>query len=951
MNENVNKQDDFNNFYTVVYSNVDSYLNKRDEFLMRLDVLKPDIIALTEIKANNQKFFNESEYALDNYDTFINKNHKLGTVLHTDKSLKAQEVSILNDNEFEESVWCTFTTHNAEKVLLGCIYRSPNSSPTNTENLKSLLSSQLIQTYDKICIVGDFNLPSIRWDGEWTNEEDDSFIECIRDAYLFQQVQKPTRARHGQTSNILDLVLVNDQDLTSEIEHLDPLGKSDHHVLKFQLQIQKSKIKYTPKYSYNLKKGDYRKMREEFQDQNWQDMHNMALEEAWEHIKTLIHSSMDKHIPKKKCTAKRNIKPPWMTQSIGKQAKRKYYLYQKYMQSKSGHDYDKYIKMRNLCKKKIKKARKNHERDIANKSKDNPSCFWKYVQARTKSDAGICTLNREDGSKAATDQDKAETLNKFFASVFTREDVSSVPPLEEGSRSQGIFISEARVTPTAVEDRLKKLNTKKAQGPDKVPARVLSELSKELAVPLSIIFNMSLESGTLPKDWKEAEVTAIFKKGSKSDPGNYRPVSLTCILCKVLESVVRDAVVTHFEDHKLYAECQHGFRRKRSCVSQLLEVMEDLTAIMEAGDSLDIVYLDFRKAFDSVPHERLLTKLAAYGVSGNLLKWIRHFLSDRTQKVRIGDSLSSEAKVISGIPQGSILGPILFTVFINDLPDSIDSTCKIFADDTKLYGSVKNQAEIQKDLTSLQNWSDTWNLHFNVAKCKVLHVGKNNPEHNYSMTLNGRGQSVGKCTEEKDLGVTFDKAFTFDVHIQRAINKANQMIGLIKRTFISPDKDTFVKLYKALVRPHLEYGNIIWHPTLKRQSAAIEKSQKRATRLVRQCKGMSYPERLRFLKLHSLKGRRLRGDLIETFKIFNGLVDIKPDSIFPPCQYSHTRNADKKIFVQHSNTKYKRNSLANRVAKYWNKLPDHVKNAKSTNAFKNHLDSHPKFIRIFREYD
>jgi hypothetical protein len=203
-----------------------------------------------------------------------------------------------------------------------------------------------------------------------------------------------------------------------------------------------------------------------------------------------------------------------------------------------------------------------------------------------------------------------------------------------------------------------------------------------------------LESGILPGDWKTAEVTALFKKGSKQDPGNYRPVSLTCIVCKVLESVVRDAVVNHFTENNLYTDCQHGFRRKRSCVTQLLQVMEDFTSLMDQGEDFDIVYCDFKKAFDSVPHERLLVKLSAYGICESTLRWIRSFLSGRSQHVRVGSARSSKGSVLSGIPQGSILGPILFTVFINDLLDNLRSTCKIFADNTKIYDKISNSISI-----------------------------------------------------------------------------------------------------------------------------------------------------------------------------------------------------------------------------------------------------------------
>ena len=240
-------------------------------------------------------------------------------------------------------------------------------------------------------------------------------------------------------------------------------------------------------------------------------------------------------------------------------------------------------------------------------------------------------MKNTDGSLSNTDELKANTLNSFFSSVFTREDTSSVPKMETCSKSGGITVADIIITPLAVQNILKGLNPNKAQGPDGIPPRVLKEISKEISIPLCHLFNKTLEEGVLPEDWKTAEVTAIFKKGSRNEPGNYRPVSLTCVVCKVLETIIRDSVVNHFQDNDLYTKCQHGFRKRRSCMTQLLLTMEDFTEYIEQNESFDVVYLDFRKAFDTVPHQRLLEKLKAYGIVGNVHKWIQAFLSGRTE--------------------------------------------------------------------------------------------------------------------------------------------------------------------------------------------------------------------------------------------------------------------------------------------------------------------------------
>ena len=285
------------------------------------------------------------------------------------------------------------------------------------------------------------------------------------------------------------------------------------------------------------------------------------------------------------------------------------------------------------------------------------------------------------------------------------------------------------------------------------------------------------------------------------------------------------------ESLNLYSPCQHGFRKNRSCVTQLLEVMEHFTSYYEQRITFDVIYLDFSKAFDTVPHQRLLSKMNAYGFGPKFLQWTKSFLQDRTQQVRIGKELSNVSKVTSGIPQGSVLGPVLFTIFINDLPECVNGLCKIFADDTKVYNTCDNHNILQNDLLSLQHWSNTWQLLFNNDKCKCIQYGKNNPKHSYHFDTQKGTQEIKVDSEEKDLGVIFDSSLKFDLHINSIVNKANKILGLIKRNFNYIDSGIFIKLFKALVRPHLEYANVIWHPAYKYHQIMLENIQRRATKM------------------------------------------------------------------------------------------------------------------------
>ena len=941
----------FNDGIKVLYSNLDSMPNKRDEIIARINVINPHILCFTETIPKNIKYYNEADYIIPNYERFYNKEHKHGVAIYFHSSMKAQECNDFNEFLFQESLWCSFRSKEGCKVLIGGIYRPPRTYHEGKENediLFNMLKSEKMLAFDKILIMGDFNFPNLDFEGTYTGDIDANRLESFRDTFLIQKVINPTRRRVNQRPTRDDLIFVNEDQLISDITHENPFGKSDHECLIFDLYVSLDNVSESCGYTYNLKKGDYCKMRADARDLDWSPAENV--ENQWSLIKKNIVTLMENCIPKKKKGRKNKKLPSWMCKKTLRKIKKKHKLYNRFLQTKNGSRYLKYITARNECNKQIRKAKKRYEKNVAKDSKSNPKQFWKFVQEKMKVKQGISVLKNEDGSLSESDFDKAETLNNFFASVFTREDKSNVPSFNEGEKSEGALLSDIRVTPEAVKLKLKNLNPSKAQGPDCIPPKVLKELCNELSNPLCHLFNLSIDTGLVPNEWKEGTITAIYKKGARSDPGNYRPVSLTSVICKVMESLVRDEVVKHFDDYSLYSKNQYGFRRKRSCASQLLCVMEDFAEWMDSGDPFDVVYLDFSKAFDSVPHERLLQKLFAYGITGKVLAWIRSFLSGRTQRVKVGEAISGHKQVLSGIPQGSILGPILFTIFINDLPDGLKSCNKIFADDTKIYNKSVNNDIIQSDLYLLQEWTSVWDLHFNIKKCKVLYAGPKNPKHQYNMKLKNGVQVVTECAEEKDLGVWFDSSMSFDNHINKVVSKANQITGIIRRSFSFLDKSTFLQLYKSMIRPHVEYANSVWSPYLKRQSVAIEKVQRRATKLIPECKQMSYSERLQFLKLYSLKGRRLRGDLIEVYKMFNGFTDIDLKDLFE-LNVCSTRRSEGKITVKHSKTKRRRYSFSFRVASQWNLLPYEVKFAKNTNAFKNFLDANPKIVELFYDYD
>ena len=401
---------------------------------------------------------------------------------------------------------------------------------------------------------------------------------------------------------------------------------------------------------------------------------------------------------------------------------------------------------------------------------------------------------------------------------------------------------------------------------------------------------------------------------------------------------MRDNIVDHMSANNLFAEEQHGFVPGRSCMTQLLAVIEEWTATLEEGKPLDAAYLDFSKAFDSVPHERLAVKLEAYGIQGDCLRWIRKFLSNRRQRVVVNRCHSEWAPVTSGIPQGSVLGPILFVIYINDLPEAVESPAKIFADDTKIYRPVPDEDEsrrFQMDITSLCNWSHKWQLPFNATKCKIMHMGNMNQHYTYNMD----GNALEPIREEKDLGVTVDADLKFHSHTTRVVNKANRILGMIKKSFVSLDAISLPVLYKAFIRPHLEYGNVIWGPHFRDDQIKVERVQRRATKLIDHLRDLPYEERLNELKLPSLYYRRRRGDMIQVFKIMKGFNRVPKEQFFKQKALT-TRGHHLKLFKPRAQKLVRRQFFSTRIINDWNQLPSDIVEADTVNTFKARLDRH-----------
>lgn len=490
---------------------------------------------------------------------------------------------------------------------------------------------------------------------------------------------------------------------------------------------------------------------------------------------------------------------------------------------------------------------------------------------------------------------------------------------------------------------LKSLKTNKSPGPDRISPVILKSCAFELAPSISFLVNKSFLLGHLPEDWRSANIVPLHKKGSKHLRENYRPISLTSMICKISEKIVRDRLTSFWQDQNVINKNQFGFLQGRSTVTQLLSTFHDFARSRNSSVATDVVFLDLAKAFDSVPHERLLIKLYSLGIESKLLNWLRHFLTCRKQRVVVRGTFSDWAPVISGTPQGTILGPILFLSYINDIVDSVSSKIKLFADDTKIYRELRNpsldEQYLQTDLNNLGKWAKKWQLRFNEEKCEAMRITHSRDKSTTNYKL---GTALKDVKSFKDLGIIISKDLTWSEHISTMVNKANQVLGLIRRSVGTANTTTFSLLYKTLVRPLLEYAAPVWNPYLVKDIHAIESVQRRASRLaLRQKRGdMSYEERCDTLHWPSLSSRRTYSSLVECYKIVFGLSHLDFEEFFQFAKVKSTRaNHSYKLYCKLSRINCFKYSFFNNVISYWNNLPSNVVEAGTLELFKCKLKS------------
>lgn len=932
---------------TIYYQNCRGLRSKTTPFLRNVLMNNYDIILLTETWlisgiSDSELFDNRYLVFRRDRDYILTDQSKGGGVLIAVQRHLSSSIN-LNWQSSAEDIWVTVSLCNSRRnvvvklhlcVLYLCEQNKGNSFSDQLKNfLISLMSVIQRNKLDKFLVVGDFNMSDILWlpsdiglqpSISVINTHFYDFLDTLYDCNLHQ-----FNSHKNSHDGILDLVLCND--FVSVSVCPDPLTKEDlyHKTLVIQPSfVELDPLKIERRTTFTYQRGDYNKICEYLSKTDWSlILNDGSVEDAIKVFYDIINQLRDQFVPKRQVKERRY--PLWYNTALIKIIKEKYKFFKKFKNYGNKSDEVTFYLLRDRARKVEDICFRNYTSMMESAITNNPKLFWSYVKGMRGGSSYPATmkyLNQTDNTGAGI----SELFSAYFRSTFLEVDLNSSSfsvPLVHDVSTAPCDLSGIEVTTTQVFTLLKGLDRNKSAGPDTLPALLLINCAQELSIPVAILFRRSLNEGIMPNIWKSAFITPIHKKGSKTDVENYRPISKLCLLAKVLERVVFNQLYESIKSS--FIPQQHGFLRGRSTVSNLVNFNEFITYNMERGNQVDTIYTDYCKAFDRIDHKILLSKLLSLGIRGDLFRWFTSYVLCRSQSVVLNGYSSSWVYIPSGVPQGSLLGPLLFVIFINDIGSCLlNSKFLLFADDMKIFKVVNNTSDailLQEDLDRLDAYCLANKLELNVSKCFYINFTRKRNIFNFKYRI--KNSILSRKNSALDLGVLHDSKLSFDQHISHVYDKAYKALGFIFRISDSFKRMKTLKiLYCAYVRSHLEYASQIWNPCYDTYSNIIEKIQIKFSRFLGfkfKLPQLNYVSRCARLHLLPLYQRRKIADACFLLSVAQGRIDC-PELLsnivlnIPVRQF----RKHKLLYVPFSRVNYRINSYLPRSLALFNKLND-----------------------------
>ena len=930
-----------NHHLAVIHYNVQSLLPKLD--ILQAELYAFDLIACTETWLHP---------AIDTDDLLLTsfspperqdrqRDRYGGVVLYVKEYLHYRRRRDLEPRDIE-CIWIE-VINKQKHVLFGVFYRPPSADSQYFTAIETSLNLAVDTGYTDIIVTGDFNFnmlspPTAR-----------KINSLCTELALHQAVDEPTHYTES-SSSLIDLILVHNQNNLIACGVGDPFLEQTvrYHCPVFGLmKFSKPKAKSYTRQIWDYEQGDFQLLRTKAAETDWDSLRNDNLDTYASNISNRITSIAKQCIPNKVVTIKPSD-PPWLTTKIKQFIRKRKRAYKKAKQTNSPNHWVKFKRIRNKVTSMIRELKQNQTDKIANKLKSDSLSsrnWWtilkSFISPTSKQALPPLELN---GNIYTEQQEKANLLNTFFCEQTILNDQNAVLPNVTPYAVMS-HLANIVLNPSEVKSVLKYLATGKATGPNGLNNRVLKELANEISNPLCSLFNYSLSFGSFPSQWKDANISPIPKKGDLSLVTNHRPVSLLNAESKVFERLVFKYLFNHLRDNNILTPLQSGFIPGDSTVNQLTFLYNTFCRALDEGKEIRVVFCDIKKAFDRVWHAGLLHKLRACGVSDSLLNWFHDYLSNRRQRVIIPGANSDWAYTKAGVPQGSVLGPLLFLVYINDIVHDIGSNIRLFADDTSLY-IIVNDPETSADLLSvdlkkIEDWADKWLVIFQPPKTESQVISRKliKPAH---PPLNMQNQQITDVETHKHLGLYFSNDGHWHDQIQYVKEKAWARINVMRRLKFRLDRKSLEIIYTAFIRPLLEYGDVVWDNCAQYEKEELEKIQHEAARIATGATRLvSLHSLYAEIKWDSLQKRRNDHKLSLLFKMKNNLTpdylsSLLPQNVGNASRYS-LRNSDNLQTIFSRTTLYSNSFLPSSI-RAWNNLPTEARQIASIDTFKQFLN-------------
>ena len=972
------------NFFSFMNWNLNSLT--KDNF-HRVDLIEAhnsifnyDLISVCETNLNDSVDLPDN--LLNDY-TFEPANHP-SNVKHGGVGLfykNSLPVNVRRDLSFDESIVVELK-FGRKKIFFTVLYRSPSFNHTSTEfqtflqNFKNLNSKIKSENPFAMFFVGDFNGKSHLWwpDGD-ENPEGREIEDMFTSLGLSQLISEPTNFEPGKNPSCIDLIVTDQPNIVLDSGTRSSIDPFCHH----QIIYCKVNFRIPPPLPFERKvwhfnRANMNAIKRSMTNFPWLQHLSLNNDPNWQ-VKTftdIVLNIISNFVPNE---IKRFVPrdPPWITKPLKNMLNRKNRLYKSY--KRHGYKEEDKIRLdsfRSECHQAVENAKLSYLTNLGNKVNDpntSQKSYWKIInRVMNKSRAPKVPPLILNNEFIVNCGEKAKIFNNFFSDQCRLITNDSILPTFN-------FLTDKRIDQISIRrdeivSLVRNLNPNKASGSDGLSGQMLLLCDDSVGKPLKIIFENILLTSLYPDMWKVANVTPVFKKGDKQVHKNYRPISLLPICGKIFEKIIFNNLYRYLNGNNLITKNQSGFRPGDSTTNQLLILVDEIHQAFEHRNSLEVraVFLDISKAFDKVWHDGLIFKLKQNGISGRLLRLFENYLQNRKQRVALNGSFSDYSKIESGVPQGSVLGPLLFLVYINDLELNIKSNIKFFADDTMLFSIVQDPVvsanDLNHDLEIIYQWAHQWKMEFNpdankqatevLFSCKK--VSPNHPQ------LLFNGSVVKKVDEQKHLGLILDSSLSFRKHFDEKIIKAKRIIGIIKYLSKFLPLKTLDQMYKALVRSHLDYCDIIYHippainpppqlPTFNCLMEKLERVQYQAALAVTGAwQGSNCSKLNEELGWESLSDRRMIRRILQIHKIMNNKTPSYLRNKLPPNHRHFLHNVFRAIKCK--TDRYK-NSFFPHAIDSWNIIITHFENFPSFEKLKKHVLSllRPKNRGIFGVHD